>query len=98
MNPTRPVFPNTSGTGTAPPGDSCRDGYAWQMPVLATAARRWCAGCLPVGRRHRAPPKSENVCDAHHRQVQQSATADSLDRLAQERPSLRITIYTTLWR
>ena len=58
---------------------------------------QWYAGCLPVGRRHRAPPRLGNVWDAYHQQVQQSATADSLDRLAQERPSLRITIYTSLW-
>ena len=59
---------------------------------------QWCAGCLPVGRRHRSPPRLENVRDAHHKQVQQLAATDSLDQLTQEKPSLRITIYTNLWR
>ena len=54
---------------------------------------RWCAGCLPVARRHRAPPRLENG-----KQGQQSAAVDCLDLLTQERPSLRIGIYTTLWR
>ena len=59
---------------------------------------QWCAGCLRVGRRHKSPPRLEHVWKAPHKQVQQSATADSLDRLTQERPALRIEIYTTLWR
>ncbi len=60
--------------------------------------RQWCASCLPKRRRHRAPPRLGNVWEAHHKQMQQSAAADSLDRLARERPSLLTTIYTSLWR
>lgn len=59
---------------------------------------QWYGGCLPVGRRHRSPPRLKHVGDAHHKPVQQPADADCLDRLTRERPSLRITIYTTLWR
>src|SRR5215831_8742534 len=44
---------------------------------------RWYAGGLPVARRHRAPPRLGNG-----KQGQQSATADCLDLLTQERPSL----------
>ena len=74
---------------------------------LATPGRRlgwlrwlwqWGGGRLPVGRRHRSPPRLEYVRDAHHKQGQQVAAADCLDRLIQEKPSLRIQIYTTLWR
>ncbi len=73
--------------GLATPG-RCRLRRLWQ----------WCAGGLPVGRRHRSPPRLKHVEDTHHKPVQQSASADCLDRLTQERPSLRIEIYTTLWR
>lgn len=59
---------------------------------------QWCAGCLSVSRRHRGPPRPENGWDVHHKRLQPSATADSLDRLTQERPALRMTIYTSLWR
>ena len=84
-----------------------------QMPILGARARlrtsgrglgwRWlwrrCARCLPLSRkrRHRSPPRLENVWDVHHKQAIQLATADSLDQLIQERPSLRMTIYTSLW-
>ncbi len=54
---------------------------------------RWCTGCLPVGRRHRSPPRLGNG-----KQVQLPAATDCLDLLTQERPSLRIGIYTTLWQ
>ena len=59
---------------------------------------QWWGSGLPAGRRHRSPPRLERVEDAHHKPVQPSAHADCLDRLTQERPSLRIEIYTTLWR
>lgn len=59
---------------------------------------RWCSGCLPAGRRHRSPPRRKHVGDAYHKPAQQSASADCLDRLTQERPALRTTIYITLWR
>lgn len=75
-------------------------GLATRGRCLCWLRRLWpgCAGCLPAGRRHRAPPRLEHVGDAHHKQVQQSASADCLDRLTQEKPSLRIAIYTNLWR
>jgi len=59
---------------------------------------QWCGACLPVGRRHRSPPRLEHMGDAHHKPMQQSTRADCLDRLTQERPSLRIAIYTALGR
>lgn len=59
---------------------------------------RWYAGCLLVGRRPRPLPRLQHVGDAHHKPVQPSARADCLDQLTQERPTLRIEIYTSLWR
>jgi len=83
-----------------------------QRPISGARARRcmsgrrlgwrrlwWCACCLPLSRkrRHRSPPRLETVWDVHHKQAIQLATADCLDQLIQERPSLRMTIYTSLW-
>lgn len=99
MKPTRSVAPVPPEQGQ-PPTLGARRGLATPGRDLGCLQQLWqrCVGCLPVGRRHRAPPRLEDVGHALDKQAQPLTSVDCLDRLIQERPSLRMTIYTTLWQ